>query len=78
MAPGDAQPVNVFEVVGLGALRTRLDLSRARGFSKFVGRDREMATLEGALDAAIAGNGQVVGVVAEAAHRKEAAVSHGQ
>ena len=63
---GVSQPVNVFEVVGLGALRTRLDLSRARGFSKFVGRDREMATLEGALDVAIAGNGQVVGVVAEA------------
>src|SRR6202166_4963663 len=34
---GVSQPVNVFEVVGLGALRTRLDLSRARGFSKFVG-----------------------------------------
>jgi adenylate cyclase len=63
---GVTQPVNVFEVIGLGALRTRLDLSRSRGFSKFVGRDREMATLEGALDAAIAGNGQVVGVVAEA------------
>jgi class 3 adenylate cyclase/tetratricopeptide (TPR) repeat protein len=63
---GVPQPVDVFEVIGPGALRTRLDLSRARGFSKFVGRDREMATLEGALDAAIAGNGQVVGVVAEA------------
>src|SRR6202158_5721812 len=49
---GVSQPVNVFEVMGLGALRTRLDLSRARGFSKFVGRDHEMATLEGALDAA--------------------------
>src|SRR5713226_4645271 len=60
---GVTQPVSVFEVIGLGVLRTRLDFSRARGFSKFVGRDREMATLEGALDAAIAGNGQVVGVV---------------
>jgi hypothetical protein len=39
----------------------RLDSSRSRGFSKFVGRDREMATLESALEAAIAGHGQVVG-----------------
>ena len=43
----------VFELQGVGALRTRLDLSRARGFSKFVGRDDEMAALEAALERAI-------------------------
>ena len=46
-------------------MRTRLDVSRARGFSKFVGRQSEMAALEAALERAIAGNAQVVGVVAE-------------
>ncbi len=63
---GVSAPVRAYELQGIGSLRTRLDVSRARGFSKFVGRDREMATLEGALDAAIAGHGQVVGVVADA------------
>ena len=49
----------------MGRLRTRLDVSRARGFTKFVGRQSEMAALEAALEHAIAGNAQVVGVVAE-------------
>jgi class 3 adenylate cyclase/tetratricopeptide (TPR) repeat protein len=60
------EPVRVFELQGLGALRTRLDVSRARGFSRFVGRAKEIATLEAALEQALAGSGQVVGVVGEA------------
>ena len=63
---GVSAPLRVYELQGVGALRTRLDFSRSRGFSKFVGRDREMASLESALEAAIAGHGQVVGVVADA------------
>jgi predicted ATPase/class 3 adenylate cyclase len=63
---GSARPLRVHELQGLGALRTRLDSSRSRGFSKFVGREREMSSLDAALEAAIAGHGQVVGVVAEA------------
>ena len=63
---GLAQPVGVFELEGVGRMRTRLDVSRSRGFSKFVGRQSEMAALEAALERAIAGNAQVVGVVAEA------------
>ncbi len=47
-------------------MRTRLEVSHARGFSKFVGRQSEMTVLETALEQAIAGNAQVVGVVAEA------------
>ena len=35
-----------------------LDVSRARGFSRFVGRDEEMRTLEGALEQALAGEGR--------------------
>jgi tetratricopeptide (TPR) repeat protein len=63
---GASEPVRVFELVGTGPLRTRLDLSRARGLSRFVGRADEMATLEAGLEHARAGNGQVIGVVAEA------------
>ena len=49
-----------------GSFRTRFDRSRARGLSAFVGRDREMAALDAALERARSGSGQVVGVVAEA------------
>ncbi len=63
---GAQAPVHVYELTGLGALRTRLDVSRACGFSRFVGRDEETASLEAALGRAMAGNAQVVGVVADA------------
>jgi hypothetical protein len=63
---GSADSLRIFALRGLGALRSRLDLSRARGFSKFAGRADEMATLEAGLERAIAGSRQVVGVVGEA------------
>jgi adenylate cyclase len=62
---GASRPVGVFELAGIGSARSRLDLSRERGFSRFVGRDEEMAVLEAALDSARAGEGAVVGIVAE-------------
>jgi class 3 adenylate cyclase/tetratricopeptide (TPR) repeat protein len=62
---GQNDPLHVFELEGVGRVRTRLDMSRARGFTKFVGRQSEMAVLRTALEQAIAGNAQVVGVVAE-------------
>ncbi len=63
---GVADPVAVFQLQGLGPVRTRFDASRARGLTRFVGRDDDMRTLDVALERASAGNGQVVGVVAEA------------
>jgi len=63
---GASRPVEVFELVGVGAARSRLDLSRERGFTRFVGRDEEMAALEEALGQAEAAMGAVVGIVAEA------------
>src|SRR5436309_5369047 len=63
---GVRERVGVYELEGTGALRTRLDLSRARGFSRFVGRADEMAALEAALARALEGDGHVVGVVADA------------
>src|SRR6266849_2137358 len=38
---GVSEPVNVYEVTGLGPLRTRLQRSAGRGLTKFVGRERE-------------------------------------
>jgi class 3 adenylate cyclase len=62
---GAKEPLQVYELQGVGGLRTKLEVSRARGFSKFVGRHREMALLEDALERALQGNGQVVGIVAD-------------
>ena len=62
---GASRPVRVFELAGVGAARSRLDLSRERGFSRFVGRDEELAMLEAGLGRAQEGEGAVVGIVAE-------------
>ena len=40
---GLSDPLRVFELQGVGRVRTRLDVSNARGFTKFVGRQSEMA-----------------------------------
>src|SRR6266478_2394485 len=58
--------MHVYELQGLGQMRTRLDVSRSRGFSRFVGRGDEMHVLESALARARDGNAQVVGIVGDA------------
>jgi len=63
---GVAEAVNVYEVVGLGPLRTRLQRSAVRGLTKFVGRQHEMETLKRALDQVRVGRGQIAAAMAEA------------
>jgi class 3 adenylate cyclase len=63
---GVREPVPVYELQGIGKLRTRLDVSRARGFSRFVGRAEEMRALEAALARAEKGNPQIIGIVGDA------------
>ncbi len=63
---GVSDPVNVYEVTGLGPLRTRLQRSAGRGLSKFVGREREMDAMKAAAEQAKAGHGQIVAAMAEA------------
>jgi tetratricopeptide (TPR) repeat protein len=63
---GVKEPVEVFEVTGRGPLRTRLQRSASRGFTKFVGREHEMAALRRAGQLAQGGHGQVVAAMAEA------------
>jgi hypothetical protein len=57
---GVAEPVNVYEVVGLGPLRTRLQRAVGRGLTKFVGRDREMEVMHAASELVRSGRGQIV------------------
>ena len=62
---GLPDPVEVYEVVGAGAVRSRLHAAAARGLTRFVGRDSEVDQLRQALERAQAGHGQVVAVVGE-------------
>ncbi len=62
---GAAEPVEVFVLEGMGQHRTRLDTSRARGLSRFVGRSDETNTLETALARSLEGTGRVAAVVGE-------------
>ncbi|TDG03981.1 adenylate/guanylate cyclase domain-containing protein [Paraburkholderia guartelaensis] len=63
---GIPEPLAVYEVLGLGALRTRLQVAAHRGLVRFVGRQAELEVLHRALEEAVAGHGQVVAVVGEA------------
>jgi class 3 adenylate cyclase/predicted ATPase len=62
---GVSEPVTVYEVTGLGPLRTRLQRAAARGYTKFVGRRREMDAIKAAAERAKGGHGQMVAVMAE-------------
>jgi predicted ATPase len=62
---GVSEPVNVYEVVGLGPLRTRLQRSAGRGLTKFVGREREMEALKHAAEQTRSGHGQIAAAMAE-------------
>jgi len=63
---GLEEPVEVFELVGASAVHQRLQASAARGLTRFVGRQQELAALQQALERAGAGHGEVVAVVGEA------------
>src|SRR5499425_1624919 len=63
---GLAELVEVFELVGASALRRRLQVATARGLTRFVGRQAELAVLHQALAQAGVGHGQVVAMVGEA------------
>ena len=62
---GLVEPVEVFELLAAAPLRTRLQVSAARGLTRFIGREAEMDQLRAALERARSGHGQVVAVVGE-------------
>jgi len=63
---GVTEPVRVHRLAGVGDAQSRFDRSRAKGLSRFVGRAADLRTLEDAVEQTDAGNGQVVGIMAEA------------
>jgi class 3 adenylate cyclase/tetratricopeptide (TPR) repeat protein len=62
---GLSELLETYEVTGLGPLRTRLQRAAARGYTRFVGRQREMETMKRAAELAKTGHGQIVAAVAE-------------
>src|SRR5207237_954808 len=63
---GVDEPIDVFELVGVSAIRRRLQAAVARGLTRFVGRQTELAVLYQVVERAGAGHGQVVAAVGEA------------
>src|SRR4029453_242358 len=62
---GVSDPVPLYEVMGVGPLRTRLQVAARRGLVRFVGRQRELEQLKKALAQTKTGHGQIVGVMGE-------------
>jgi len=63
---GLADPVEIYELIGAGTARSRLQATASRGLTRFVGRDPELAHLIRAQELTRAARGQVVAVVGEA------------
>jgi class 3 adenylate cyclase len=62
---GLSKPIDAYEIVGAGPVRTRMQAIVRRGLTQFVGRDTELLTLGNSLERATAGNGQIVSVIGE-------------
>ncbi len=58
-------PMEVYELMGAGPLRSRLHAAATRGLTRFVGRDSQLEHLREALARAAQGHGQVVAIVGE-------------
>ena len=63
---GLTEPVAVCELTGVSSLRRRLQAAVARGLTRFVGREQELAAIYQALVQAGTGQGQVVAIVGKA------------
>ena len=57
--------LEVYELTGIGPLRSRLQAAAARGLTRFVGRETELEHVRQALGRAAGGHGQVLAIVGE-------------
>jgi predicted ATPase len=62
---GVSEPVEIYEVAGVGPLRTRLQVAAHRGLARFVGRQRELELMQRAWEQAQRGQGQIVAAVGD-------------
>jgi class 3 adenylate cyclase/tetratricopeptide (TPR) repeat protein len=63
---GIPDPIQIYEVTGASAARTRLEVAAERGLTRFVGRDVEMEQLHRAQQLSGDGQGQLMAIVGEA------------
>ena len=63
---GLPDPVDIYELTGAAAARTRFQVAAIRGLSRFVGREAEIDQLRRALRQASQGQGQIVAIIGEA------------
>lgn len=62
---GLTEPIEVYELIGVGTARTRLQAAAARGLTRFVGRNAELLQMFASLERAKAGHGEVIALVGE-------------
>jgi len=72
---GLAEPVDVYEITGAGAAKTRLQAARMRGLTRFVGRGTELEQLRRAAEQVRGGHG--IPLTDEDVHRR-VGESHGE
>jgi class 3 adenylate cyclase/tetratricopeptide (TPR) repeat protein len=63
---GKDAPQEVFDLIKVGGVTTRIEAAVARGLTRFVGRENATAALMEAYEKVKNGSGQVVGIVGEA------------
>ncbi len=57
---GKAKPMIPHRILGRAMIRTRMEAAKQRGFTPYVGRKKELATLNDCLEKTIQGEGQLV------------------
>jgi class 3 adenylate cyclase len=62
---GLESPIEIYELAGASAGRSRFQAAASRGLSRFVGRDTEITLLHRALDQATQGRGQLVAIMGD-------------
>ncbi len=63
---GKEEPQKAFELLKTGEALSRLDAARARGLTRFIGRENAMAAIKEAYAKVKNGSGQILGVAGEA------------
>ncbi len=63
---GLPEPVEVFELLGAAARRTRMHATQGRGLTRFIGRQTELDQLRQAAEQTARGQGEVVALVGDA------------
>jgi class 3 adenylate cyclase/tetratricopeptide (TPR) repeat protein len=62
---GFREPLELFEITGHTAARTRWEVTAARGLTRFIDRNAESAVLRDTMRVAAEGHGKLIGVVGE-------------